>query len=441
MTNRYLYVQSEEEFYPHNIINSDELSTLTILPQVEFCNTDHGDDDTIYYLISCYSEENFNQFAMNAISPQMTRGVAHLEQLEEIYNDPDKLNEYFIQNNIIFNIPNIIRKQINAGKVKVLVFHALEGYHSINMNYVKKLLGVEPSSVIFLTGDYRYNTPVTDPSGITLMWINYWERSCAGLGMHTPQNIKSYLDKYKNDLVQNETRKYMNTFYNRRIRDHRINAMSVLHKENLLDTMIWSWGGSVDQYTTVQLNNVNEATNDFIRYQYVNYTGIEYTDSIKEVLSWGNLQNGKESTEDLHINLVNTINIDHLSDTYYQFICETWATNDTTFLSEKSFKPFLLGQPFLTWADVGTVSALKQLGYDTFDDVFSHSYDSTEDTKLRLLELRDEIKRVNLSLGQNFFKRKTSEGTYIARLQQNYNNLITSYQRNGINFSYIEERK
>mgnify|MGYP000123472395 CR=1 FL=1 len=51
--------------------------------------------------------------------------------------------------------------------------------------------------------------------------------------------------------------------------------------------------------------------------------------------------------EDLNINKAFDINFNHVKDCYFQIISETWVPNShvddaTPFLSEKSYKPFIL---------------------------------------------------------------------------------------------------
>lgn len=429
MTRRYIYMQGDKEEYFQNIINKNDMDDTVILPETSFGSIKHSSDDSLYYYISCY-DDNFEFFKMEMISPLM-HGK---DYIEDVYNNDPELTDYLIKKYISRpKIPKQFKKLIDNGKMTVLLFHGLEGYNSVNTNYISRLLDIDVEQIIFITGDYRYKSPKKDKLGMTHMWVNYWERNCGYIPMSKTPLYFEQLERYK---TETKPRKYLNTFYNRRVRDHRINAMSVFHKEKLLDKMIWSWGGLVD-YTTEDLENMR--TDDFVKHCYVRLTGDEYKDSINEVLSWGNLQNGKPSVEDLQVNLVNTMNPEHLHNTYYQLICETWATNNSTFLSEKSFKPFALGQPFLSWSDAGTVGALKDLGYDVFDDIFVHFYDSIKDDKSRLLMLKDEVRRIN-NLGVNKFSELVKKKSYIDRLQHNNDNLLNSYNRNGISFDLLENK-
>lgn len=428
MTRRYIYMQGDKKEYFDNIINKGDISSTIILPESQFGRISHSKDDSVYYYVSCY-DENFEFFKMEMISPLM-HGKNHIE---DVYNNDPELTDYLIKHYIHRpKIPSNIRKEINRGNIKLLLFHGLEGYHNVNMNYISKLLDIDKDNIVFITGDYRYSKITKCPMGVTTMWINYWERNCGYIPVSNSPLYRIQLERYKKEKVK---RPYLNTFYNRRVRDHRINIMSVMNKEKLLDKMIWSWGGLVD-YTKEDLDNMRNE--NFINWCYVRITGEEYRESINEVLQWGNLQNGKPAVEDLQVNLVNTMNKEHLYNTYYQLICETWASNNSIFLSEKSFKPFALGQSFLSWSDAGTVRALRELGYDVFDDIFDHSYDDLEDDNERLMKLKDEVKRIS-TIGFDIFPKLVKDKKYIERLEHNNDNLRNSYSRNGIDFSYMEK--
>ena len=156
----------------------------------------------------------------------------------------------------------------------------------------------------------------------------------------------------------------------------------------------------------------------------------ETRDAMKELLYLENIQNGKKSKEDLNINLVWTLNFDHIYNVYYQFICETWATSGATcFLSEKAYKPFMLGQPFIQWGDSGAIQSLRDSGYDTYDKWIDHSYDLMPDKWDRLNSLNSTVKKLNtLPLSDH------TEMLYEMRyeIENNYHNLMRATERNAL---------
>jgi hypothetical protein len=66
---------------------------------------------------------------------------------------------------------------------------------------------------------------------------------------------------------------------------------------------------------------------------------------------------------------------------------ETFCHEGSLFFSEKTFKPFWLGMPFITIASPGILVYLKQLGFKTFSDWIDESYDEEvdEDKKIKII--------------------------------------------------------
>ena len=67
----------------------------------------------------------------------------------------------------------------------------------------------------------------------------------------------------------------------------------------------------------------------------------------------------------------------------------------TPFLSEKSYKPMAVGQPFVIHGDAGTIEALRQQGFHTFDSFINHDYDLILCHVERAVAVAKEIKRLS----------------------------------------------
>jgi len=76
-------------------------------------------------------------------------------------------------------------------------------------------------------------------------------------------------------------------------------------------------------------------------------------------------------------------------------ITETTSRNDTPQLTEKSFKPILAGQFFIMIGSRGLIQYMRDIGFDTFDDIINHSYDSIEDDRERIAAAIKELDRLN----------------------------------------------
>ena len=68
----------------------------------------------------------------------------------------------------------------------------------------------------------------------------------------------------------------------------------------------------------------------------------------------------------------------------------------TPFLSEKSYKPFISGMPFVTFGQTGTVKALRKQNYNCYDKWINHDYDDIIDDAERFQAALDETIRLSL---------------------------------------------
>tara|TARA_B100000900_G_scaffold288035_1_gene247065 strand:+ start:3630 stop:4754 length:1125 start_codon:yes stop_codon:yes gene_type:complete len=100
----------------------------------------------------------------------------------------------------------------------------------------------------------------------------------------------------------------------------------------------------------------------------------------------------------------------------------TSIDSDRHFFTEKSAKPFLMGQIPLFIATPGYVKQLKNLGFDLFEDIVSHDYDKEDYVITRCNRVYQELKRLSLQDIRNLnYKVKTY---CLLRLQKNLDRLI-----------------
>jgi hypothetical protein len=132
--------------------------------------------------------------------------------------------------------------------------------------------------------------------------------------------------------------------------------------------------------------------------------------------------------EDLDINKAHSINFDHISSTYFQIINETLVQNNSgdPFLSEKSYKPFISGQPFVIWGQQFTAKALREQGYNMFDAWINHHYDSIADPTDRMAELVLEIERLYAMTPQEWSLMLLE---MLPKIEENFNFFLRAKER------------
>ena len=117
-------------------------------------------------------------------------------------------------------------------------------------------------------------------------------------------------------------------------------------------------------------------------------------------------------------------NLNRYSDSLFEMVFETMyesCEGQIIQTSEKTLKPFIQKKPFLTFSYTHILSELKELGFKTFDFIFSEEYDKLGDHTNRLYYVLDEYKTI--------CDRDIEELTNIVKenydiLDHNYTNMI-----------------
>lgn len=118
--------------------------------------------------------------------------------------------------------------------------------------------------------------------------------------------------------------------------------------------------------------------------------------------------------------------INYLYKTILNLVSETTVgmtegdiSNENTYtFTEKTIKPFLVKQIPLFFALPGHINLLREMGFDMYDDIVNHSYDTELDSVKRLDMILDELDRL-LKIDLVEFKNNNAE-----RFDKNYNLLF-----------------
>lgn len=181
----------------------------------------------------------------------------------------------------------------------------------------------------------------------------------------------------------NRSKKY--TCLNRVLRLHRIKLLDRLLSENLVnDDCYYSFcnpqqedGGLTEILKSLEVQNSISIKNnlDFIRTLKLTFDDRTQLAEIKD--------------QDIHL----------YTESYFSLVTETIFDDVETykncvFLTEKTFKPIMMLQPFIIVANMGTLAALRERGYKTFSPYIDETYDTIEDGEDRILAISNEVKRL-----------------------------------------------
>ncbi len=114
---------------------------------------------------------------------------------------------------------------------------------------------------------------------------------------------------------------------------------------------------------------------------------LKYWNQLKETLA-------PRETEGVNNMRIESDNIhEAYTDSYVNIISET-VMLEKVFLTEKVWKPISQGQMFMILGCPGSISHLRSLGLDCFDDYINHEYDSIIDPMERIKCLQNSINQL-----------------------------------------------
>jgi len=96
----------------------------------------------------------------------------------------------------------------------------------------------------------------------------------------------------------------------------------------------------------------------------------------------------------------------HYTDSYCNIVLETHFDADQSggaFLTEKTFKPIKHAQPFVIVGAPGSLQALRNLGYRTFDHCIDNSYDLETNNTQRWVKVKCAIEKIKEQNMSNWF--------------------------------------
>ena len=186
-------------------------------------------------------------------------------------------------------------------------------------------------------------------------------------------------------------RPYRFTILNRTHKWWRATVMADLQRSGILDASQWS-------YNTELVLGDDPADNP------IEVDVLDLRSGIEQFLQHGpyvcdTLTTDQHNDHHLHV-------ARHYTDSYCHVVLETHFDADQSggsFLTEKTFKPIKHGQPFVIVGPAGSLQALRDLGYRTFDHAIDNSYDQIKDNTQRWLRVKETIAKLNRSDMQKWF--------------------------------------
>lgn len=295
------------------------------------------------------------------------------------------------------SLPIEVREAIKNENTLVYVDHSIEGWDNILFDRVCEIFNIPKERLVWITSIYRLRNkpPFTE---VKSLYYNFWEHN-----LHThiarDKNNERMFEQQIQHSLDLKPRQKLCTSYMRRRRHARMTMAMLLKENDLLKDMYWSLGTLVDGNR--ELKSVLRQLDYIVSIVGKSHPGLLNKDTIDWAYSIDKNITCDDNTLDTNLAL-GFLTWEHIFDTKFMLVNETipgnLVHNTSTlrpFLSEKIYKPFAAGQMFLVHGCAGTVAAIKEKGYKTFDGFINHSYDNELCPTTRASMIAKEMKRLS----------------------------------------------
>jgi hypothetical protein len=317
------------------------------------------------------SESNF-EFAHSTEYSQPGLYVVEVSKVPELWCAKTFPTSF----NLLLNIPSRIIKAAKSKKIRILILSIVEGDNFTSdafdgfahLHNTIRLLGLPKHSVLIVSGNLNAKQQYLDWCTVNSKepYIEFQEgvewdgkESTNSTTIEQPVVIKDYCLPF-NSL-------------NRAHRNHRTEHLYFL-AENKLTGLVS--GGAWFATNTIDLPVYQ--TVDYNHYKTVLTANYPKTVDIEDLVNQvPNLTNNLEIYKNSQMSVVTESHFDQTGG---------------LFITEKTFRPLLVGHPFMILGQQGTLAKLRSWGFSTDFDGIDQSYDLVEDDRERFLQFHQSLR-------------------------------------------------
>lgn len=89
-----------------------------------------------------------------------------------------------------------------------------------------------------------------------------------------------------------------------------------------------------------------------------------------------------------------SVNEDAHMNTFVNIVTESLCNSESIFITEKTYKPMYMCQPFILFGNPNSLQKLKEYGFKTFDKWWDESYDTEMDLNIRLEKITKILEEI-----------------------------------------------
>ena len=349
------------------------------------------------------SESNF-EFTQSTEYTQQGLYVVEVSKIPSLWCAKTKPETF----NLLLNIPSRVIRAAKSKKIRILILSIVEGDNFTSKDFdgfdhlhnTVRLLGLPKHSVLIVSGNLNASQQYTEwcKNNSKEEYIEFQEGvEWDGKESHPPSAMVKIQDY---SLPFNSL--------NRSHRNHRTEHLYFL-AENKLQGLVsggaWFATHTIELpiYQTVEYNHYNTVLT-------ANYPKtIDVQDLVNQV---PNLINNLEIYERSQLTVVTE---SHFNQT------------GGLFITEKTFRPLLVGHPFMVLGQKGTLKKLRSWGFKTDFDGIDQSYDLIEDNRERFIQFHRSLTNwYNIPLEEKKLMLQKWEST----IKHNFNHYkITNFKK------------
>jgi|694.fasta_scaffold12850_15 hypothetical protein len=317
------------------------------------------------------SESNF-EFAQSTEYSQLGLYIVEVSKIPSLWCAKTKFETF----NLLLNIPSRVIKAAKSKKIRILVLSIVEGDNFTSNNFdgfehlhnTVRLLGLPKHAVLIVSGNLNARQQYTEwcKQHSKEEYIEFqegieWDGKTSNNGIRSNAPIKITEHCFPFNSL------------NRAHRNHRTEHLYFL-AENKLTGLVS--GGA--WFATHPIDLPIYQTVDYNHYKAVltaNYPKtVDVSDLINQV---PNLINNLEIYERSQLTVVTESHFDQTGG---------------LFITEKTFRPLLVGHPFMILGQRGTLKKLRSWGFQTDFDGIDQSYDDVADDSKRFAQFHQSLK-------------------------------------------------
>jgi hypothetical protein len=292
-------------------------------------------------------------------------------------------------NNYKYSLKDVISSTVlnyaNQRKIKILINYIHDPINHIsditNIEQYLEENNIEPSSFIIVSGNSfnDYNGKIKICRG------HLFEQQAAEKMLAYPHTgVLGYVsDNVKpSDLNPNVFRPKKFLSFNRQMnnRPHRTVIAYLALKHNILRDGFFSFLGNID---------AAEISSVLRQFSLPDTLASEIHDLIPLEIDTQNLTSNRKTSFSTDNNKK-----DLYLDSYIHVTSETGFSTTDVFFSEKTFRPIVNLQPFLSFGNVNCLKELRDLGFKTFHPYIDESYDTVSNPTKRMQLLEIELQKL-----------------------------------------------